>query len=358
MRVCTIVGARPQFVKAAVVSRALAGEYIEETLVHTGQHYDAAMSQVFFDELDIPRPDVDLGVGSGSHARQTGEMMIRLEQFLLEGPLPDQVLVYGDTNSTLAGALVAAKLNVPLAHVEAGLRSFNRVMPEEVNRIVTDRLSQLLFCPSETAILNLRAEGAAEGVHFTGDVMYDALRHYREAALEKHPLETLAPYLHGAFYLATVHRAENTDSPERLGQVLRILGGLDLPVVWPLHPRTRSRIAQFGLDLPERIHAMPPAGYLAMLSLLDGAARVLTDSGGLQKEAFWMERPCVTLRTETEWVETLLDGWNRVTDLDEQAVHAALQVDPDAPPKPCYGDGHAAAHIASLLARHMATAAQ
>ena len=331
-------------------SRALAGTEVEEVLVHTGQHYDDQMSRIFFEELDLPAPDVNLGVGSGSHARQTGEMMIGLERYIEDAGPFDGVLVYGDTNSTLAGALVAAKLHVPLAHVEAGLRSFNRRMPEEINRIVTDRLSQLLFCPSRTAISNLEAEGIGAGVHFTGDVMYDVLLRYRGRARERYPLEALVPFEAGAYELATVHRAENTDDPERLKTLLSVLGGLDRPVVWPMHPRTRARLAAFGFEVPENVLVLEPVGYLAMLSLLAGAHWVLTDSGGLQKEAFWMERPCLTLRSETEWVETQAEGWNQVVGLDEDAIEAARRHTPSGAPQPVYGEGQAAERIAALIA--------
>ena len=351
LTVCTVVGARPQFIKAAVVSRALAGAGLREMLVHTGQHYDDAMSRVFFEELSIPEPHLNLEVGSGPHGRQTGEIMARLEAALLAAErLPDWMLVYGDTNSTLAAALVAAKLHVPIAHVEAGLRSFVRAMPEEVNRVVTDQLSTLLCCPSAHAAALLAREGITAGVHVTGDVMFDAVRAYLPAARARYPAGALTEHAPGGYVLATLHRAENTDDPARLKAFVALLAGLGRPVVWPVHPRTRARLAACGLAAPGGVAVLEPVGYLAMLSLLDGADRVLTDSGGLQKEAFWLEKPCVTLRDETEWVETLADGWNATTGLDPARVQAALAAVPTAPPGAPYGAADASDRIARLLA--------
>ncbi len=348
MRICTLVGARPQFVKAAVVSRALAEAGVEEILVHTGQHYDATLSQVFFDEMGIPPPAVNLEVGSGTHAVQTGTMMIRLEEYLQAQPALDAVVVYGDTNSTLAGALVAAKLHLPLAHVEAGLRSFNRRMPEEVNRIVADRLSSLLFCPTQTAIDNLRQEGIVEGVHLTGDVMLDATRFFADRAATHRPLEALTSHRPQRYYLATVHRAENTDDPARLAGIFAGLGRLDAPVLVPLHPRTHARLGD--ISLPPNVEPMEPVSYLAMLTLVQHARRVLTDSGGLQKEAFWLGVPCITLREETEWVETLENGWNRLASASEAIVEAVQQA-PTGPQQP-FGappEGTASEQIACVL---------
>ncbi len=357
MRVVTIVGARPQFIKAAMVSRALRERGVEEEIVHTGQHYDASMSRVFFDELDIPEPSINLNAGSGSHAVQTGEIMVRLEAYLAAIERPDWVLVYGDTNSTLAGAVTAAKMNLRLAHVEAGLRSFNHRMPEEINRIITDRLSSLLLCPSRTAVENLEKEGIMDGVSITGDVMYDALLHYRERAKALYPLDALIPFRDGAYYLATVHRAETTDDPERMARLMTVFADLDRPVVWPVHPRTRRSIEELGLSLPGNVHPIEPVGYLPMLSLLGGAARVLTDSGGLQKEAYWMRRPCLTLRTETEWVETVEAGWNHMVDLDRDKIEAALEAPvPDEAPD-VYGDGDAAERLVDQLERNDAVTA-
>lgn len=349
MRVVTIIGARPQFIKAAVVSHALRVHGIDEEIVHTGQHYDPSMSRVFFDELEIPEPSINLNAGSGSHAVQTGEIMVRLEAYLSAIERPDWVLVYGDTNSTLAGAVTAAKMNLRLAHVEAGLRSFNRRMPEEINRIITDRLSDLLLCPSRLAAENLESEGITDGVSITGDVMYDALLHYRERARRLYPVEDLIPFEEETYYLATIHRAETTDDPERMARLLHVFSNLDRTVVWPVHPRTRRRMTELGLSMPANVHPIEPVGYLPMLSLLEGAGRVLTDSGGLQKEAYWMRRPCLTLRTETEWVETVEAGWNHVVDLDQEKIDTALNAAVPQESPEVYGNGFAAERIVKLL---------
>ncbi len=348
MRVCSIVGARPQFIKAAIVSRALAQAGIEEILIHTGQHYDVQLDRIFFEELGLPAPHVHLGVGSGTHAVQTGQMMIRLEAALLAlQPKPDWVLVYGDTNSTLAGALVAAKLKLPLAHVEAGLRSFNRFMPEEINRVVTDHLSQLLFAPTPTAVENLRREGITQGVYLTGDVMAEAVRCYAEIARRRVPLESLTTHAPGAYYVATVHRAENTDDPSRLQGIFEGLGQLALPVILPLHPRTRARL-DGTIWVPANVELREPVGYLAMLTLVQHARAVLTDSGGLQKEAIWLGIPCITLREETEWVETLEGGWNQLVGADPDRIAAAATKRPTGKPLLPQTES-ASAHIAQLL---------
>ncbi len=344
--ILTIVGARPQFVKAAAVSRELVEAGVRESLVHTGQHYDREMSPIFFEELGIPAPAANLGVGSGSHAVQTGEMMIELETFLSEAPRPDWMMVYGDTNSTLAGAIVAAKLHIPLAHVEAGLRSFNRRMPEEINRVVTDRLSALLLCPTQTSVDNLRDEGVTEGVHLTGDVMLDAVRRFAEVAARCVPLEDVTNHGAGRYYVATIHRPENTDDSARLAGLFEGLGRLDLPVVLPLHPRTRSRLA--GLDVPGNVELIEPVGYLAMLTFVHHACAVLTDSGGLQKEALWLGVPCVTLRDETEWVETLERGWNQVVGADPDRIEAAARRRPE-PPVPEFAKSGASRRIVDVL---------
>lgn len=317
MQILTIVGARPQFIKAAAVSRVLADtDGAEELLVHTGQHYDPGLSDVFFEELEIPPPAYHLGVGSGSHGAQTGQMLARIEEVLQETE-PDWLLVYGDTNSTIAGALAAAKLHIPVAHVEAGLRSFNRRMPEEVNRVLTDHASDLLFTPTETADAHLRAEGIPEGrIRRVGDVMYDVALFFGEKAervstvLDRWDLESI-PYA-----LATVHRAENTDDPARLRTVFEALGeiGKELPVVLPLHPRTRAALTREGwLDwASEQVRLTEPVGYLDMVMLERHAQLVATDSGGVQKEAYFAHTPCVTLRDETEWTELVELGWNRL----------------------------------------------
>ena len=326
MKIVTIVGARPQFVKAAMVSRAIArhnaavnrpGPSIDEIIVHTGQHYDDNMSRIFFDQMQIPRPKFNLAVGSGRHGETTGKMLADIEGVLCD-ELPDWVLVYGDTNSTLAGALAAAKLHVPVAHVEAGLRSFNRRMPEEINRVLTDHLSDLLFCPGATAVAQLAAEGIVAGVHAVGDVMHEALRHAVALAERKtNVLERLGLAPNG-YALATLHRAENVDDPARLVRLLAALREVARrqPVVFPVHPRTRRRLAEGGAEATAGLRLLEPQGYLDMVRLEAGAAVVLTDSGGVQKEAFWLQVPCITLREETEWVETVQAGWNHVAGTD------------------------------------------
>jgi len=318
MIVATIVGARPQFIKAAVVSRSLrAYSCCREVLIHTGQHYDPTLSKVFFDELDLPMPDYNLGIGSGSHGQQTGRMLEALEMVLQE-VRPNWVLVYGDTNSTLAGALAASKLHIPIAHVEAGLRSHNRRMPEEINRVVTDVLSDLLFAPTETAVSNLLREGIAESkIHLVGDVMYDAALYYARKAEQNSTILNRLNLSPKQYLLATIHRAENTDNLQRLDTIFRALTQLasEWVVVVPLHPRTRRRLTDLNpsylLNAPQLL-LIEPVGYLDMIQLERNAAVILTDSGGVQKEAFFYQVPCVTLRDETEWIETVELGWNRV----------------------------------------------
>ena len=346
--VLTVVGARPQFVKAAPLSRALRRK-VREVLVHTGQHYDREMSQDFFDELGIPGPDRHLGIGSGRHGEMTGRMLRALEETLLD-VRPDLVVVLGDTNSTLAGALAAAKLHLPVAHVEAGLRSFNRRMPEEINRVLVDHLSTWLFAPSEVSREQLAREGIREGVHVVGDIMADAVRLHGERAAQSRTLERLG-LRPGAFYLATVHRAENTDEPDALRSILRALGALDKPVVLPIHPRTEKRAAELEITVGANVRVLPPQGYLAMLALERGAACILTDSGGMQKEAYYLEVPCVTLRNETEWVETVATGWNTLTGTGPERILAAVarRSDGGASHPELYGDGMTARRIAEIL---------
>jgi len=326
VKVATVVGARPQFIKAAAVSHVLRRTpEVREVLVHTGQHYDYEMSRVFFDELEIPEPDHNLGVGSGSHGEQTGRMLEAIERVLL-AERPDMVLVYGDTNSTLAGALAAAKLHIPVAHVEAGLRSFNRRMPEEVNRVLTDHASDLLFAPTETAVQNLRREGVTEGVHLVGDVMHDVLTENLPRAASSQVLDRLKLRA-GDYIVATVHRAENVDHGERLQGVVSALDAVSrrfLPVVLPAHPRLRGRLREFSLR-PRHVTITAPLSYLDMLWLQKNAALILTDSGGVQKEACWLGVPCVTLRAETEWPETVQGGWNVLAGSDPDAVLAAAE---------------------------------
>lgn len=349
-----MVGARPQFVKVAPVARAMAAEpSIESVLIHTGQHFDDEMSAVFFDELAIPEPDRNLGINAGPHGQMTGRMIESLERaFVEEGP--DWVLVYGDTNSTLAAAIAASKLPVRLAHVEAGLRSFNRAMPEEINRVITDHLSHRCFTPTETADRNLAVEGiAGEVVVRSGDVMYDAVRIFGALAGGRSSVLDRAGVEPGQYVLATIHRAENTDDPVRLRAVVEGLSVLAShhPVVVPIHPRTARSIDRDGLTL-DGVIVMPPVGYLDMLALEGGARCVVTDSGGVQKEAFFLGRPCVTLRAETEWVELVDLTWNRLLPPTSPAfverLLQAVEAGPGRPAEP-YGDGHAAERIVANL---------
>ena len=356
MKVITVLGARPQFVKSGPVSRAFERAGIVEVRVHTGQHYDDALSDVFFRELGLGPCAHHLGVGSGPHGAQTGRMMEALERVVLD-EAPDHVLVYGDTNSTLAGALVAAKLRVPLAHVEAGLRSFNRAMPEEINRVLTDHAADVLFAPTSTARANLLREGIEPTrIAVVGDVMYDAALGYAPLADARRGLLDALGVRAGAYVLATVHRAENTDRPARLAA---IAGGLadaarEIDVVFPLHPRTRAALGVAGIVLDPAIRVTGPLGYLDMMALERGARLVVTDSGGVQKEAYFHGVPCLTLRDETEWTELVAAGWNRLCP-PASAAHVARAIRArlaDAPPAPApalYGDGHAAERIAARL---------
>ncbi|MEI6455337.1 MAG: UDP-N-acetylglucosamine 2-epimerase (non-hydrolyzing) [bacterium] len=348
MKIVTIVGARPQFIKAATVSRVLRTEPgLKELLLHTGQHYDDNMSEIFFRELDIPRPDFNLEVGSGSHAYQTGMMLKGIEEVLLKEK-PGCVLVYGDTNSTLAGALAATKLHIRVAHVEAGLRSFNRNMPEEINRIVTDRISDLLFAPTPAAIENLEKEGLGSITKYSGDVMYDSILFYRKLVTD-HPDKYSVKNIPAHYYLSTIHRAENTDNPENLAAIFNALGRLGHPVVIPIHPRTR-KILENNIPVASNIILLEPLGYLHMLKLTMDSLKVLTDSGGLQKEAYLLGKQCITLRTETEWVETLHDNWNIVTAADtDSIVQAATGPLPTSAGRDSFGNGNAAWIIAKEL---------
>ncbi len=366
MRLLTIVGARPQFVKAAAVSACIAGRLaaagaLEEVIVHTGQHYDAGMSDVFFSELGIPREKHNLGVGSGSHAAQTAMMLEGLEKVMLE-ELPEMVLVYGDTNSTLSGALAAAKLNIPVAHVEAGMRSFNRKMPEEINRIVADHLASLNLCPSQTAMENLASEGLEGTSVLTGDIMYDCA--LRFAALAEKLHDPLAKFSleKGKYALMTCHRAENTDDRVRISQIVAAANELSqkLDVLFPIHPRTRKMLESFSLSLAPGVKALPPVGYLEMLLLEKHAAVILTDSGGVQKEAFFYSTPCVTMRDETEWVETVRLGFNILAGADSGKILGAVDVFSDSAPQDPgdnpYGNGNAADKIISAICDFRTTA--
>jgi UDP-GlcNAc3NAcA epimerase len=347
MTIVSIVGARPQFIKAAPLLRAIARRH-RSVLVHTGQHYDELMSDVFFRELNLPEPDVHLGVGSGSHGAQTGAMMIGLERPLVDAR-PDWVVVYGDTNSTLAGALVAAKLTQKLAHVEAGLRSFNRAMPEEINRITADHLADVLFCPSEAAVANLAAEGRTAGVHRSADTMIEALGEAGPRAQRESSVLERIGVGEKQFVLATVHRAENADDPRRLTAIVRALAQANEPVVFPVHPRTRAALDASAPNL-NGVHLIDPVGYLDMVRLETAARLIVTDSGGVQKEAYWLGVPCVTVRDETEWVETVAAGWNRLTGTDTGAIVAALRdFHPDTPRPALYADGCSADDIVRRL---------
>jgi UDP-GlcNAc3NAcA epimerase len=341
LKILTVVGARPQFIKAAAVSRAIRDtDGLEEVMIHTGQHFDENMSDVFFEELDIPPPAHLLDIHGGGHGEMTGRMLIAIEPVLL-AERPDWVVVYGDTNSTLAGALAAAKLHIPIAHVEAGLRSFNRLMPEELNRVLTDHVSTLHLCPTRTAVESLGREGIRDGVHHVGDVMYDATLFAAGQAERSSIILEKLRVGHKGFAVATVHRPENTDSPERLQTVISYLRkqAEKYPIVFPLHPRTRQYAERVGLDL-KGLMVIDPVGYVDMARLLQGACAVFTDSGGLQKEAYFHRVPCVTMRGETEWVETVTHGWNRLWNGPDFAARREIDE---------YGDGRAAVRIAQLL---------
>lgn len=332
MKIVTVVGARPQFIKAAAFSRILnnhnlsADKRIEEVIIHTGQHFDQKMSDVFFSELNIPKPHINLGIASLSHGAMTGSMLASIEEILLQQK-PDLLLIYGDTNSTLAGALAASKLHIPIAHVEAGLRSFNNKMPEEINRIISDRISALLFCPTEAAVENLKSEGITDGVLCTGDIMLDVTNFFRNRAEESISLEDWGVEK-DQYNLATIHRAENTDSIERLTSILKALNTISSykRVILPIHPRTRKLVSSYHLDhLLDKLIVIEPVSYLEMTKLQMHANQILTDSGGVQKEAFFHKIPCITLRDETEWVETVELGWNVIVGANEDRIVNAYE---------------------------------
>jgi UDP-GlcNAc3NAcA epimerase len=378
MKIATIVGARPQFIKSAVVSRAMRDHTnrpaLQDLIIHTGQHFDVNMSQIFFDQLDIPVPDYNLGISEARHGRMTGKMLSTVEEVLLREE-PDTVLVYGDTNSTLAGALAAAKLDIPIAHVEAGLRSYNRRMPEEINRILVDQLSTVLFCPTQTAVDNLTTEGfphplaanSRQLIANVGDVMFDAALFYAARSQERSSILDDTGLSSGRYILATIHRAENTDDPHRLKAIFEGLQEVakEIPVILPLHPRTRKRLEYFNLlseasthvpgslGLGPGVNFVDPLGYLDMVMLEKNARLVVTDSGGVQKEAYFHAVPCVTLREETEWVELVQAGWNTLCppfdpDRIQEAIHQALGVR-CASQEQLYGDGNAGQKIVDLL---------
>ncbi|HSO89047.1 MAG TPA: UDP-N-acetylglucosamine 2-epimerase (non-hydrolyzing) [Draconibacterium sp.] len=361
-QIVTIVGARPQFIKAAVLSRLIrSGEWKDkftEVLVHTGQHYDQNMSEVFFNDMDIPKPDYNLNVGSGTHGKMTGEMLIKIEEVLLNEK-PDIVLVYGDTNSTLAGALAAGKLHIPVAHVEAGLRSFWKKMPEEQNRILTDHLADWLFCPTVTAVKNLKMEGITIGVENVGDIMLDANIYYKKrlAAEKEHGISRLKnsyglndELINNSYVLATVHRAENTDDPVKLAGIVEALNALGSPVILPLHPRTKKLISAGGLTFNDNVTVIEPVGYFEMLELEMNCTCILTDSGGVQKEAYFMQKPCVTLREQTEWVETVESGWNKLAGTNTSDIISAVnQVNSGLAYPEFYGKGNTGSLILNIL---------
>jgi UDP-N-acetylglucosamine 2-epimerase (non-hydrolysing)/UDP-GlcNAc3NAcA epimerase len=351
VKIVTVIGNRPQFVKAAAVSRLLR-EHHEEHLVHTGQHHDDELSTIFFEELHVPRPERQLHIAGGTNTDQTARMLAELGP-LLAGERPDVVLVYGDTNSTVAGGLAAAQAQVPVVHVEAGMRSFDRRMPEELNRVLTDHLSDLMLCPSQTAMDNLARESLAGGSVLVGDVMVDvALLFQPRAKLDLHPLRD-AGVVGGEYVLATSHRAGNVDVPERLRKLVDLLMAVEEPVVFPLHPRTGARLDAAGwldeLQEADHIRLAPPLGYMAFTSLLTNARSVLTDSGGVQKEAYFAGVPCVTMRDTTEWVETVDVGWNVLVDLDRDAALAALDRKPPTERPQLYGDGNAGQRVVTAL---------
>ena len=363
LEIMTIVGARPQFIKAAVFSRRVRTapfvDKIHEVLVHTGQHYDDTMSDVFFRDMEIPEPEYNLGIGSGTHGATTGAMLAGIEKLIIERK-PDVVLVYGDTNSTLAGALAASKLHIPVAHVEAGLRSFMMAMPEEQNRVLTDHLSTWLFCPTSTAVDNLKKEGIGiskpqkptadnKDVVECGDIMYEGSLFYREKAIEK--TKDFMSKVPKKFYLLTIHRAENTDDKQRMASIVRAINRFkDVEAVFPVHPRTRKMLVQYGLQFESHVHLIDPVGYFEMLALENACEFVLTDSGGVQKEAYFFGKPCITLRESTEWVELVAHGWNRLTGANEKKIDEALAEMPVLGDKHLlYGEGTTSKVIADVL---------
>lgn len=368
MKLVTIIGARPQFVKAAVVSRAIeqynrlhSDTGIHEIIVHSGQHYDANMSEVFFEQMQIPQPHYNLGVNGGLHGAMTGQMLAEIEKVLIKEQ-PDAVLVYGDTNSTLAGALAAAKLHIPIAHVEAGLRSFNMQMPEEINRILTDRISQWLFCPTKEAVKHLESEGMGlkksanmrnMQVFEVGDVMLDAAIFYRKIAKPSSKLNNLLEQCKDGYYVATIHRADNTDNKDRLKGIAQALNhiGMNTPIVLPLHPRTRKKLADANISVPS-VSIIDPVGYFDMICLLENCQAVLTDSGGLQKEAYFFQKPCITMRDETEWVELVQSGSNILVGANyEEIIRAERQINTMNKDfsGALYGDGNAGKKIVDIL---------
>lgn len=350
IKIVSIVGARPQFIKCAPVSHAIRQVH-NEILIHTGQHYDYEMSDIFFKELYIPNPEYDLGIGSGDHGYQTGNMMIEIEKVLFDEK-PDCVIVYGDTNSTLAGALVASKMSIKIAHVEAGLRSFDKSMPEEINRKLTDNVSDILFCPTHTAVENLEHEGIVRGVYLVGDVMLDALNFNRKIAQKNSQIIKNLELEEGNYLVITVHRPSNTDNKKNMENIIEILGKSKRKVVFPVHPRTKKLLINYGLweKIPENVIIIPPLGYLDMLNLLQSAYKILTDSGGVQKEAYMLGVQCITLRDNTEWVETLEDGWNSLVGANKEKILEAInESKPKKDQTNIFGNGDASKKICRHL---------
>jgi len=348
MKILHIIGARPQFIKAAMVSRAWKDSG-EELILHTGQHYDENMSRLFFDELGLPKPDINLGIGSGSHAEQTSGMILGIDRYL-ETESPDWVIIYGDTNSTLAGAICAAKRNLKTAHVEAGLRSFNRSMPEEINRILSDQVSQLLFCPTKAAVQNLKNEGITGGVHLVGDVMADSLKFFQKAAASRSTILNDLELIKKQYALVTLHRSGNVDDKSKLSAIFEGLGKIDFPLVFPAHPRTQKMVSEFGLSIPDNLRLIKPVGYLDMLMIEQDADCILTDSGGIQKEAYLLGVRCITLREETEWVETVEAGWNCLAGANSGVITARFHdFHPENERPEIYGNGRAADKIIDIL---------
>ncbi len=348
MKIISVVGARPEFIQATPVSCALRKHH-QEILVHTGQHYDYKMSQTFFDELGIPAPDHNLEVGSGSHAGQTAEILVRFEEIVLQEK-PDFVIVRGDTNSTLAGALVASKLHIPTVHIEAGERSFDRRMPEEINRLVADQLSSAYFCVSQTAVRQLADEGITRNVFWVGDVMLDANIANRPLAREKSSVLSTLRLDPGSYSLVTVHRAANTDDPARLTNIVRALSQVGETVIFPVHPRTRGALAKLDVQFGDNVRLIDPVGYYDMMALEENARLIATDSGGVQREAYFMQKPCLTLRDETEWTETVTAGWNKLVGVDvDTIVHEWNSFMPPSVQPPIFGDGTAGEKIAEIL---------
>lgn len=348
--IITVIGARPQFIKAAVLSKAFANNGIKEIIIHTGQHYDPKMSNVFFDELGLNGISTNLHIGSGDHGNQTGRMMIAIENYLLD--IKHQikaVLVYGDTNSTLAGALVASKMHIPVIHVEAGLRSFNKEMPEEINRILTDHISDLLFCSSDEGYKQLLKEGIVNNVHLVGDIMLDAVKTFLPFAKMPNDIN-IASILSEKYNLITIHRPANTDNLNILQNILDQINQIKDPCIWPIHPRNNSSIAK--LHTPKNLTICEPFSYLEMLYVLNNCAKVITDSGGLQKEAYWLKKPCITVRPQTEWIETLHDNWNQLS--DPSAIYTAYLQNPIMESwVPLYGEGHTSGKIINIINNYL-----